>query len=64
MAGKSMRPATNQIGFEIQRFDGLRVGWVGISEPLSKTEVDAKLKTMARIAGAEYRVYPALTETK
>lgn len=56
--------AVNQIGFEIQRHDGPKVGWIGILEtPLTNWDAaDAYLDGMPRTPGAEYRVYAALKE--
>jgi hypothetical protein len=59
-----MRTATNQIGHAVERFDGLRVGWIAITEPLTLAEAVTKLDTMARTPGAEYRIYPALKRDK
>lgn len=54
--------AVNQIGFEIQRHDGSKVGWVSILEtPLTNRDAaGAYLDGMPRTPGFEYRVYSAL----
>jgi hypothetical protein len=57
-----MITAVNQIGFQIERHDGPKIGWVSILKtPLTNREAaDAYLDGMPRTPGAEYRVYPAL----
>ena len=58
-----MRTATNHLGHAVQRFDGPQIGWFAITEtlPTPKLAVLA-LAMMRRTPGAEYRVYPVVSQ--
>lgn len=56
-----MIAATNHLGYVVERFDGLVVGWTAITKPAAtRAQAQQQLTDLARTPGAEYRVYPAL----
>ncbi|RSZ60023.1 hypothetical protein HF313_15015 [Massilia atriviolacea] len=58
-----MRLATNHLGYAVERFDGPTIGWFAITDPYSLREwAETALHLIERTPGAEYRVYPAISQ--